>query len=84
MECKHKWVDVGNGTHDQICVKCLLIQKQAVMMAPIVIAPTISISQPMLRETITIQVYGNLIEVYKDAWMKEFNKQKGLGIQMLH
>ncbi|MES5957558.1 hypothetical protein QCI42_30135 [Bacillus fungorum] len=38
---------------------------------------------PYARETMTINSYGHLHEVYKDDWMREFNKERGFGINSL-
>lgn len=79
MECKHEWIDMKDGTNDQVCVRCSLKQKQAVMRTGIVVAS--GITQPILRETMTIQSYGRLHEVDKEEWMKEFNKSLGIEIK---
>ncbi|MGG0297560.1 hypothetical protein ABEY30_18155 [Bacillus pacificus] len=35
---------------------------------------------PMAREKMTINSYDRLHEIYKDDWMKKFNRKKGFGI----
>jgi hypothetical protein len=40
-------------------------------------------SLPIVREKMTINLYGRLHQVYKDEWMREFNKERGFGIQFL-
>lgn len=40
MKCKHKWIDMEDGTNDQICVKCRKFAMRAVMETPL--NPTIA------------------------------------------
>lgn len=80
MECKHKWVDMEDGTKDRFCVKCSHKAKQMQVSLPVSIPISVSASLPIAREKMTINSYGHLNEVYKDEWMKEFNKARGFGI----
>lgn len=80
MDCKHKWVDMEDGTNDRFCVKCSQKAKQMQISLPASIPIRINASLPMAREKMTINSYGHLHEVYKDEWMKEFNKERGFGI----
>ncbi|WP_390208879.1 hypothetical protein [Bacillus toyonensis] len=80
MECKHKWVDMEDGTNDRFCVKCSQKAKQMQISLPVSIPISINASLPMAREKMTINSYGHLHEVYKDDWMREFNKARGFGI----
>ena len=52
--CKHKWVDMEDGSLDKFCVRCSKKAMQAVI-------------KPMSQ-------------VDKEDWMKELNKQIGIGI----
>lgn len=80
MDCKHKWVDMEDGTNDRFCVKCSQKAKQMQISLPASISIRINASLPMAREKMTINSYGHLHEVYKDEWMREFNKERGFGI----
>ncbi|WP_257144257.1 hypothetical protein [Bacillus wiedmannii] len=83
-KCKHDWIDMKDGTTDQICTKCGLKQKQAVMIGVDMGNPVGLFSAlPIAREKMTINSYGRLQEVYKDEWMKEFNKTRCFGINTL-
>ncbi len=83
MKCKHKWVDMEDGTLDQICVKCRKFQMRAVLN-PLSISHTINNTLPMLRETIEIPFYNGSentrITVYKDDLLKQINKEIGIDI----
>lgn len=80
--CKHKWVNMEDGSGDKFCVKCSRKAKQATMLLPITettIAPIARSSlPPIARETITIHTgntnLGN-VEVYADDIIKEINKE---------
>ncbi|WJE54315.1 hypothetical protein QRE66_08790 [Bacillus cereus] len=84
MECKHKWIDMEDGTNDQFCIKCSMKQKQAMMVSDIGLNLGVNIAvgirQPVARETMTVQSYGCLHEVDKEQWMKAFNKSLCIGI----
>lgn len=80
MKCAHKWVDMEDGTNDRFCVKCSQKAKQMQISLPISVPISMNSSLPMAREKMTINSYGRLNEVYKDEWMKEFNKDRGFGI----
>lgn len=81
-KCKHKWVDMEDGTLRKFCVRCARFAKQAQMAmsatAPIQ-APN---SQPIARETIEVPFYNGSehtgITVYKDQLIKQINKEIGL------
>lgn len=53
------------------------------MVAPPAETAVADLTQPILRETMTIMVNGNPTIVYKDEIQKELNKHlfKGLGLQ---
>ncbi|HDR7532991.1 TPA: hypothetical protein QCX69_004207 [Bacillus anthracis] len=69
-----------DGTNDRFCVKCSQKAKQMQISLPASISIRINASLPMAREKMTINSYGHLHEVYKDEWMREFNKERGFGI----
>ncbi|PFJ42673.1 hypothetical protein COI99_29875 [Bacillus cereus] len=83
MPCKHKWVDMEDGTNEKFRVKCSQKVKQMQIALPISIPISINAALPMARKKMTINSYGHLHEVYKDEWMKEFNKERGFGINSL-
>ncbi|PEJ68684.1 hypothetical protein CN680_26030 [Bacillus pseudomycoides] len=83
MECKHKWIDMEDGTNDKFCVKCSKKVKQMQISLPISIPVGIDMSLPVTREKMTINSYGRLQEVYKDEWLKEFNKTRCFGTNTL-
>ncbi|MEK4636871.1 hypothetical protein NST14_11840 [Bacillus sp. FSL W8-0519] len=80
MECKHKWVDMEDGTNDKLCVKCSKKVKQMQITLPISLPISVNASLPMAREKMTINSYGRLQEVYKDEWEAEFYRKGGIGI----
>jgi hypothetical protein len=82
-KCKHKWELVRDGSFDLNCVLCNKKAKQAAMMPtqiaePITMPILAPIATPIMRETMTIQAYGNFFEVDKENYRKEFYKQVGL------
>jgi hypothetical protein len=82
-KCKHKWEFVRDGTLDLICVKCNKKAKQAVMMPTQIAEPSAMpimapIATPIMRETMTVQAYGNFFELDKENYRKDFYKQAGL------
>lgn len=83
MKCQHKWIDMEDRTNDKFCVKCSEKVKQMQISLPISIPININAALPMAREKMTINPYGHLHEVYKDDWMREFNKERGFGINSL-
>ncbi|MDP1458232.1 hypothetical protein [Bacillus wiedmannii] len=66
MKCKHKWIDMEDGTNDKLCVKCSQKVKQMQIALPISISISVSAALPMAREKMTINSYGSLQEFYKD------------------
>ncbi len=76
--CKHKWVDMEDGTNDQFCVKCSEKQKQAMVLSDIGLNLAehiaVGIWHPIVRESITINLSGSFLggDVVKIA--EEFNK----------
>lgn len=81
MKCKHKWVDMEDGTLDKFCVRCRKFSMQAVMK-PASISAATNGSLPMGRETIEVPFYTGSehvrINVYKDDLLKQMNKEIGL------
>lgn len=82
-KCNHIFVDIGDGTRDKFCVICkdkamqaainLKVQQNA-MESPLA-QKTESYSQPMMRETMTINVGGiGRVEVYRDELIAQINK----------
>ncbi|AAT59996.1 MULTISPECIES: hypothetical protein [Bacillus cereus group] len=80
MECKHKWVDMEDGTNDKFCVKCSKKLKQMQIILPISLPISVNAALPMAREKMTINSYGHLHEVYKDEWEAEFYRKRGIGV----
>lgn len=54
-QCNHKWVDMEDGSLDKFCVRCSKKAKQAVMDMPLAQVATASITQPILKETMTLR-----------------------------
>lgn len=80
-KCKHKWVDMEDGTLDKLCVRCRKFAMQAVMK-PTSVSATANPSLPAGRETIEVPFYTGSehvrINVYKDDLIKQKNKEIGL------
>ncbi|MED2793308.1 hypothetical protein P4256_16495 [Bacillus wiedmannii] len=66
MKCKHKWIDMEDGTNDKFCVKCSQKVKQMQIALPISISISVSAALPTAREKMTINSCGSLQEFYKD------------------
>ncbi|MFF2340408.1 hypothetical protein [Bacillus mycoides] len=65
----------NEGIDIDFCDKCMMLAIEGAAL---------HMSVPnSLREKMTINSYGRLHEVYKDEWMREFNKERGFGIQSL-
>ncbi|MCI0767438.1 hypothetical protein [Bacillus sp. TL12] len=79
MKCKHKWIDMEDGTNDRFCVKCSQKAKQMAIALDAGIPGSINITVPITREMMTVQSYGRLHEVDKEQWKKEFYKKVHLG-----
>ncbi len=81
MECKHKWVEMEDGTLDRLCVRCRKFAKQQVAM-PTTVSASVSASQPIMRETIEVPFYNGSehtrITVDKENYLKEMYKEMGL------
>lgn len=82
MKCKHKWVDMEDGTLDKFCVRCRKFAMQAQLAMPAKAEATMSTSLPLGREKIEVPFYNGSehirIEVYKDDLIKQMNKEIGL------
>ena len=70
-KCKHKWVDMEDGTLDQFCVRCSLKQMQNAMLMPKV--PSISadigfLGEHPLRGMVKDMVRESLEVQLKEAW----------------
>ncbi|KAB2391063.1 MULTISPECIES: hypothetical protein [Bacillus cereus group] len=83
MKCRHKWIDMEDGTNDKFCVKCSEKVKQMQITLPISLPISINAALPMAREKMTINSYGHLHEVYKDEWKAEFYRKRGIGINSI-
>lgn len=88
--CDHKWVDMEDGSLDKFCVRCSQKAKQAVNYLPTLMndadgAISQSVAKPVLRETVRINMGGNLgsVDVYKDKLLEEINKSLRLAPRML-
>ena len=81
MKCKHKWIDMEDGTFDQLCVKCSLKQMRSVMK-PIAAEITAPVAMPMGRETMEVPLCDShvRVEVYKADLLKQINKKIRLSI----
>ena len=84
-KCNHKWVDMEDGSLDQICVKCSLKQMQAVLN-PLAADAAMSNSLPVMRETMEVPFYNGSehtrISVYKDDLIKQMHKEIGLSVNL--
>jgi len=81
VDCKHKWIDMEDGSFDQFCVRCSLKQMQNVMM-PLGAEISASIAQSIARERIEVPFYNGSehtrISVYKDDLIKRMSKELGV------
>ncbi|HEF1898111.1 hypothetical protein ACTFSP_19390 [Bacillus cereus group sp. MYBK108-2] len=64
------------------CNECMSLAIEGAAL-PINLPNSMNASLPIAREKMTINSYGRLQEVYKDEWMKEFNKERGFEIHSL-
>lgn len=78
--CKHKWIDMEDGTLDQFCMKCSIKQKRNVMALPLSESVVAPITVPILRETMAVHTLVGMMNVYKDDLMKDFKESQGIGI----
>jgi len=80
-KCKHKWVDMEDGSLDRICVKCRKFAMQNIMM-PSSIDGAGTSALPLGRETMEIPFYNGSehtrMRVYKDDLMKQISKEMGV------
>jgi hypothetical protein len=76
-ECNHKWIDMEDGSHDKVCVKCGRKAKQATAALLLTIPITTPAIQSTIRETITINIgFNNSNNIAcKDNLLKEIEKQ---------
>ncbi|OUA60370.1 hypothetical protein [Bacillus thuringiensis] len=78
--CNKETIDPNNEEINvDFCDKCMGAAIEDASL-PISIPISINAALPMAREKMTVNSYGRLQEVYKDEWMKEFNKERGFGI----
>lgn len=81
--CNKETIDPNNEEIDvDFCDKCMTAASEGAAL-PISIPISINAALPMVREKMTINSYGHLHEVYKDDWMREFNKEREFGINSL-
>ncbi|WP_324656554.1 hypothetical protein [Bacillus cereus] len=81
--CKKETIDPNNEEINvDVCDKCMTAAIEGVTLL-IGISNSTNVSLPVAREKMTINSYGHLHEVYKDDWMREFNKERGFGINSL-
>lgn len=82
-KCKHKWIDMEDGTFDQFCVRCSLKQMQNVM-SPISAELNVPLGMSLEREKIEVPLFTGdkhiRISVYKDELIKQMNEEIGLSI----
>lgn len=89
VRCKHKWVDLKDGTRDKFCSKCGKKAKQAVAYLPLgansTSRPTQPLMHPAQRETIMVNT-GKLnlgkVEVYKDDILEAISKQLSIRLSI--
>lgn len=81
MECKHKWIDMEDGSLDQFCVRCRKFQMQAILN-PLTADVAMGNSLPVMRETMEVPFYNGSehkrTTVYKDNLLKQINKELGV------
>ena len=86
-KCKHKWVDMEDGSFNQFCVRCSLKQMQNVMN-PISADLGTSMSMPLGRETMEVPFYNGSehtrMTVYKDDLMKQITRELGVPGNLLN
>ncbi|PEQ63648.1 hypothetical protein [Bacillus cereus] len=70
------------GIDIDFCDKCMTAAIKGASL-PIGLPNSADATLPIAREKMTVNSYGRLHEVYKDEWMKEFNKERGFGINSL-
>lgn len=82
-KCKHKWVDMEDGTLDKFCIRCRDFAKQQMAM-PMQNPLTVQLTQPMGRETMEVPFYNDSehirIKVDKENFLKEIRREQGLEI----
>ncbi|MDA2073463.1 hypothetical protein ACUN13_14605 [Bacillus cereus group sp. Bce041] len=78
--CNKETCDSNNEEINvDFCDGCMTLAIEEASL-PIGLPNSMSVSLPMAREKMTVNSYGRLQEVYKDEWMKEFNKERGFKI----
>ncbi|PFR79181.1 hypothetical protein COL01_06445 [Bacillus thuringiensis] len=78
--CSKETIDPNNEEIDvDFCDKCMTAAIEGAAL-PIGLPNSANASLPIAREKMIVNSYGQLHEVYKDEWMKEFNKGRGFGI----
>ncbi|AFQ19386.1 hypothetical protein P9Y62_12760 [Bacillus thuringiensis] len=78
--CKKETCDPNNEEVEiDFCDKCMgaAIEGAALIIG---LPNSTNASLPIAREKMTVNSYGQLHEVYKDEWMKQFNKERGFWI----
>lgn len=87
MKCKHKWVDMEDGSLDRICVKCRKFAMQASLSMSASAEMTAPIAMNAARETMEVPYLtpnGDhaRVEVYKDDLIKRMHKEIGLSVNL--
>lgn len=79
--CKHKWIDMEDGSLDRFCVKCSFKQMQSALK-PLTVDAAMSSTLPAMRETIEVPFYTGSehirITVDKENFMRDLHKEMGL------
>lgn len=83
-KCKHKWVDMEDGSLRRFCVKCSKFAMQNRLSMPMSADLSVPLGMPLGRETMEIPFYNGSehtrITVYKDDLIRQINKEIGLTI----
>lgn len=82
-KCKHKWVDMEDGSLEKFCVRCRKFAMQAVAI-PATVPASISALQPHMRETMEVPFYTGSehirVTVDKENFLREMRREQGLDI----
>lgn len=80
-KCKHKWVDIEDGTLDQICVRCRKFQMRNII-EPLSVDASMPLSMQLGRETMEVPFYNGSeharVTVYKDDVLKQMSRELGI------
>lgn len=81
-KCKHKYVDMEDGSLRKFCVRCSKFAAQAQLMLPASLDAAVTAALPAGREKVEVPFYNGSehtrIEVFKDDLMKRMREESGL------